>query len=157
MMHGGNLKLISDVLQGQQHAPPVLELTTQKRCYRRMCKGSVTLQCNTALSLWKCLTQDKILLVPHACYAPAVAPSDFLPFPKLKSIQNWISFQECRNYSKSNKHQTISHIQTHTHPLPLPKKGTRRVSTSGQTNRITLCRKDQTNLKGKNLLNIVHF
>ena len=109
---------ISDVLEGQQHAPPVLESTTQKQCYRRMCKGSVTLQCNTALSLWECLTQHKISLVPHACYVPVVAPSDSLPFPKLKSIQNWTSFQECRNYSKSN----ISTKQYHTHPTPPPSK-----------------------------------
>jgi len=125
---------ISDVLQGQQHAPPILELTTQKQCYRRMCRGSVTLQCNAALSLWECLTQNKISLVPHARYAPVVA------FPKLKSIQNWICFQECRNYSESN----ISTKQYH--HSPPKKKSTRNVSTNGQTNRITLCRKDQTNL-----------
>jgi hypothetical protein len=152
---------IFDVLQGQQHAPPILQLTTQKQCYRRMCKVSVTIQCNAALSLWQCLTQHKISLVPHACYAPVVAPSDFLPFPKLKSIQNWMSFQECRNYSNSNISIKQYHTTTTTPPtapLPPPQKKTktiRNVSTSGQTNRITLCRKDQTNLKWKNLLNIL--
>ena len=93
---------LSDVLQGKQHAPTILELTTQEQCCWRMRKGSVTLQCNSDLSLWECLTQHKISLVSHACYSQVVAPSDFLPFPKLKSIRNWISFQECRNYSKSN-------------------------------------------------------